>query len=307
MSESELESEDVVFESNDELENHQQVYNTISGMFIERGYSDIMNDEKNNILYAKTYVFKHDIIAKICKDKEVDVGIVLKMIADLKKYIQPNTERTEPVDIDYYKTIVQNYPEVDFKAYKSALKKILVNSYKIVCAFCNICKKLSLSEIQTYLKQLQVFDKLKNDSHNSETKHIIIVCDSTTAPAIAAISDMKTEGIIIEYFQTDKVKVNITHHHLVPPHRELTDEEIDELAKKIKIDKLPIISSNDAVFRFLGCKKGKVIEVKRRNGNNLCDIAYRINHWVSEWNERAKMNERSEWIGEWATNQPIIL
>ena len=273
MAESEVESSEYYEDDDQEFENevdlltHQSVYNTLSDLFIERGYCQIKNDEKENLLIGKAFSFKQEIIDKICKKENVDLAKVNSIISELKKHIKPDTARTKQVDIDIYESLTKKMVgNSEYEKYKHVIKKILKNSSKKIYAFCKICNKLSTGEVQKYYSYMV----------KSEVTHGIIVCNIITPPVNNLLSEFKSQGIHIEFFLTDDIIFNITRHELVPRHEELTDEEMKELSKSINISKLPNISTGDPIFKFLGGKKGKVVKVYREDGNGMPMIAYRI-------------------------------
>lgn len=64
--------------------------------------------------------------------------------------------------------------------------------------------------------------------------------------------------------------VNITKHSMVPPHRKLQDEEIEDLKKRYGLStdmqELPKMSINDPVSKYYKYDRGSVVEIKRSVG-----------------------------------------
>jgi DNA-directed RNA polymerase I, II, and III subunit RPABC1 len=134
---------------------------------------------------------------------------------------------------------------------------------KQVCAFISNTPKFNVEKIQEYItimKQLDVF-------------HSIIVYKYNATPVAKKIKEDSTE-ILIELFQEDELRFNITKHYLVPKH-ELEYEKGSKGAKEFKqkySNKFPVLLQNDPVCRFYGFKNGDIIKVTRKGGN----VIYRI-------------------------------
>ena len=101
---------------------------------------------------------------------------------------------------------------------------------------------------------------------------IIVYKDNATPVAKKIVSD--SNEMVIELFNEDELKYNITKHYLVPLHELVVFENNEEydIFKKKYGNNLPVILKTDPVARFYGFKKGDIIKVTRKNGY----IAYRI-------------------------------
>ncbi len=76
---------------------------------------------------------------------------------------------------------------------------------------------------------------------------------------------------IRHYYSTFMIKreYGILEHHLVPPHRIMSEKEVKELIKKYglkNIKQIPRILVTDPVMIALGAAKGDVIEITRKSG-----------------------------------------
>jgi DNA-directed RNA polymerase subunit H (RpoH/RPB5) len=70
---------------------------------------------------------------------------------------------------------------------------------------------------------------------------------------------------------------NVTHHALVPKHRGLSDEEARGVAKELCVleDQWPVITFNDPIRRYMGFKKGQIIEIHRKGVSSEASLHYR--------------------------------
>ena len=134
---------------------------------------------------------------------------------------------------------------------------------KQVCAFISNTPKFNVEKIQEYISIMKQLD----------VSHAIIIYKDSATPVAKKIIEESNE-IIIELFQEDELKYNVTKHYLVPKH-ELAYEKGSKGAiefKKKYSNKFPILLQNDPVSRFYGFKNGDIIKVTRKSGN----VIYRI-------------------------------
>lgn len=106
-------------------------------------------------------------------------------------------------------------------------------------------------------------------------KCIIVFKNNMTYFAKQALEEYKN----IEIFDSDSLKFNITHHHLVPKH-ELVDKKVKEqLLQKYRIGErnLPVILRSDPISKYYGAKTGDLFEITRINDNNFGhSVTYRV-------------------------------
>lgn len=93
--------------------------------------------------------------------------------------------------------------------------------------------------------------------------HIVLVCKEGLSPACKKY--IQTLNICIEIFYEKELLFNVTKHFLVPHHRILEMEERNELLKNLRCieSQLPLILEQDPVIRYLGGRKGEIIEILR--------------------------------------------
>lgn len=75
------------------------------------------------------------------------------------------------------------------------------------------------------------------------------------------------------------LQFNITQHVLVPPHRVLSDEESDAVARRYRItstDQIPDISRFSPVATAIGLRPGEWCEIKRKSRTAIATKFYRI-------------------------------
>jgi DNA-directed RNA polymerase I, II, and III subunit RPABC1 len=133
-----------------------------------------------------------------------------------------------------------------------------------ICAFISKnMTKFNVDRIQEYISMIKKMDIC----------HCLIVYkDSATPIAKKVVEDSKE--IVIELFNEDELKYNITKHYLVPLHELLykkKTKECDEFKKKYS-DKFPVLLKTDPVARFYFYDKGDIIRITRKDGY----VTYRI-------------------------------
>jgi DNA-directed RNA polymerase I, II, and III subunit RPABC1 len=105
-----------------------------------------------------------------------------------------------------------------------------------------------------------------NISIKNEWKNCILVtqCELTCA-AKKEINDNLKHLYNIEYFPINIIQNNITHHHLVPKHSRMSDDEKEKLIKMYNADpnRFPSMESDDPISRYYGFRVGDMIRVQR--------------------------------------------
>ena len=79
------------------------------------------------------------------------------------------------------------------------------------------------------------------------------------------INDAKNP--LLQIFDIRRLQFDITTHRKVPPHRILTQEEVEKLGQKMNVrdykKQLPWIDSQDAMAKWIGARPSDVIEIIR--------------------------------------------
>lgn len=112
-----------------------------------------------------------------------------------------------------------------------------------------------------------------------DTLFIIIKDD----PNETMINELKhiweSEGIFIVIESIKRLQFNILEHVLVPPHRVISDQEVEEIMKKYNITsktQFPNISRFDPVARVIGLRPGQVCQIIRPSKTSIETYYYRI-------------------------------
>jgi len=89
----------------------------------------------------------------------------------------------------------------------------------------------------------------------------------------------EADGIFIVIESIKRLQFNILEHTLVPPHRVLTESEVDTIMKRYNIMNktlFPNISRFDPVARVIGLRPGQVCEIIRPSKTSIESKYYRI-------------------------------
>lgn len=86
------------------------------------------------------------------------------------------------------------------------------------------------------------------------------------------------DGIYIIPQSLMRLQFNILKHILVPPHRIMAPEEVEELKRMrhLKLEELPRISRFDPVAQAICIKPGQVCEIARASRNAIVSMYYRV-------------------------------
>lgn len=86
------------------------------------------------------------------------------------------------------------------------------------------------------------------------------------------------DEVTIEIFMLKELQYNISHHHLVPKHEIMSDdEEVERMLSmyQLKRNQLPIIQKSDPMARYLDVKSGQVLKITRNSPSAGEAVVYR--------------------------------
>jgi DNA-directed RNA polymerase subunit H (RpoH/RPB5) len=85
------------------------------------------------------------------------------------------------------------------------------------------------------------------------------------------------KGYYIQIFGVNQLLRKVVEHSMVPPHRLMTEKEVEEILKKyqLKEDQLPIILRNDPIAQYYGARPGEVLEITRPSATSGTYLTYR--------------------------------
>ena len=108
---------------------------------------------------------------------------------------------------------------------------------------------------------------------------VLVSNRSLTSSAEKLLKKLENESkLIIEFFTTSDLMINITHHEMVPRHIVCTREEKELVLKKYKAkeSQLPKILVSDPVARYYGIRKGELMKIIRTSETAGFHVVYRI-------------------------------
>ena len=108
---------------------------------------------------------------------------------------------------------------------------------------------------------------------------VLVSNRSLTSSAEKLLKKLENESkLIIEFFTTSDLMINITHHEMVPRHIVCTREEKELVLKKYKAkeSQLPKILVSDPVARYYGIRKGELMKIIRTSETAGLHVVYRI-------------------------------
>jgi len=108
----------------------------------------------------------------------------------------------------------------------------------------------------------------------------IIIKDDPNETLLNEIKHIwEADGIFIVIESIKRLQFNILEHILVPPHRVLTESEVDVIMKRYNIINktiFPNISRFDPVARVIGLRPGQVCEIIRPSKTSIESKYYRV-------------------------------
>jgi len=113
----------------------------------------------------------------------------------------------------------------------------------------------------------------------SDTLMIIIKDDMNETMTNLLKHIWEQDGILIVIQSIKRLQFNLLEHVLVPPHRVLTKDEVNQVKKKYNIvddAQFPDISRFDPVAQVIGIRPGQVCEIIRPSKTAINSLYYRI-------------------------------
>ena len=137
-------------------------------------------------------------------------------------------------------------------------------------------KTITEKNLQEMIYDLFVVEEIltKND-----TLFIILKSDINETITNVLKNIWEKDGIFIVIINIQRLQFNILEHSLVPPHRILSEEELEEVKIKYNINKLsqlPEISRFDPVAQVIGIRPGQVCEIIRSSKTAVSTKYYRV-------------------------------
>jgi len=125
-------------------------------------------------------------------------------------------------------------------------------------------------------KDLEILSKQIEEDLPDENVSIILIMEDKPTPAIYKEIEQSTFGKV-ELFLTHQLYVNISHHEMNSKFRVLSEEEVNEITKKLNTpkNKFPQILSTDPMSRYYGVEPGQVFEITRKSHNTGESVIYR--------------------------------
>ena len=138
-------------------------------------------------------------------------------------------------------------------------------------------KALKKEKIHEYVEDIFDVEQLLD----KKDQLIIIIIDSNVNDTI--VNELKqiynTQKYFVTVFNIHELMFNILNHVLVPKHRIITGEQMQQTYKKYKLvsnSQLPEISRFDPVAKVIGLRPGQVCEILRKSKTAIESHYYRF-------------------------------
>tara|TARA_Y100000816_G_scaffold69053_1_gene46197 strand:- start:18247 stop:18885 length:639 start_codon:yes stop_codon:yes gene_type:complete len=205
-----------------------------------------------------------NIVASVHKSREILVELFKTQGYDTSDY--ENTTLTE-TNVKY------NNEQLDMLFDKpsqesSSITKTYVNYY--------LGKSLRPPYIQEIVDELFSMEEVltKDDTL------VIIIKEDPHDTITNFIKQMwEKDGYFVILHNIKRLQFNILSHTLVPPHRLMKENEVDELKRKFNLKSLrdlPDISRFDPVVKAIGLRPGQVCEIIRPSKTSIHGYYYRV-------------------------------
>jgi DNA-directed RNA polymerase subunit H len=178
---------------------------------------------------------------------------------------------------DDYATFTVN--EIDAMLTTSQLDMLLTNETSKV--YVKYPKASTSRNIQQKMLDELVEDLFLMEEVLSRNDTLIIMIDDE--PNDSLLAKLRTmwdrDGIFILVHNMHRLQFNLLKHTLVPKHRGLSDDELQEVMKKYNIQdktKFPTISRFDPPIMAIAVRPGQVVEIERCSPTAMTAMYYRL-------------------------------
>ena len=138
----------------------------------------------------------------------------------------------------------------------------------------NVCVYIT-EENKVGVKTLR---RIKEEALRLKCSLAILLCPNGLTPfATKELASTEEEPLRCEIFRKSELTFNITHHHLVPKHRAMTNIEKKKIMSTMncKLNSFPKIKETDPIIKYLGLVSGSMVEISRVLGSMETEIYYR--------------------------------
>ena len=194
-----------------------------------------------------------------------------KIILNLMKKQNYNIDEYSNFSINEVNSMLQNN-QLDIKLEKNTKEnKAYIHYY-----LGKTAKTITAKNLQDMIDDLFMVEEIltKND-----TLFIILKTDINETITNVLKNIWEKDGIFIVIINIQRLQFNILEHSLVPPHRILSNDELEEVKIKYNINKLsqlPEISRFDPVAQVIGIRPGQVCEIIRSSKTAVTCKYYRV-------------------------------
>jgi len=116
---------------------------------------------------------------------------------------------------------------------------------------------------------------------NKRTDTLVVISnEEMNEPIMIELKHIwEQEGILVIIFSMRRLQYNILQHELVPPHRILSQDEVEETKTKFNITSMtqfPDISRFDPVSQAIGIRPGQLCQITRNSKTAIQSTYYRV-------------------------------
>jgi DNA-directed RNA polymerase subunit H (RpoH/RPB5) len=127
------------------------------------------------------------------------------------------------------------------------------------------------------VQKVKVPEVMANRREDEGWQNIVVVREK---PVQNLVKGLETSDRRMQLFTTKELRVNITHHNLVPKHTPMrTDAEISKIMSQFNlrsITQLPIIVFNDPVARYFALCSNEVVHIERASKSEGTSVYFRV-------------------------------
>ena len=200
-----------------------------------------------------------DFISKLYKSRSILLDILAERGFNTEGYINNSINE---INIQF------NNNQLDMLVKDKNDKKIYIKYHLVT--------KIRNNNIYEYIEDLYNLEEILSVDDDL----LIIVKDNPNDSLITLMNNVyNTDNIYFNIINMHNLQYNILKHDLVPHHKVLTDDELDEVKKKYNLldnKQFPEISRFDAVAQLIGLRPGQACEIDRPSKTAIVTKYYRL-------------------------------
>lgn len=213
--------------------------------------------------------FTNQEIITIYNSRKTILEIMGDLLFDTKDYIDFTVNEVDAMAIN-------NQLDMLITHTKAPHEKTIYDNTKFYIKYMLSSKAIRVKAIEDLIEELYVVEEILTPQDTL----VIIINDEPNDCLTSTLKYLYDKrGIFVIVHNIKRLQRNILKHTLVPPHKIMTNSEIEELKKEYNLknlQQLPEMSRFDPVALVIGMRPGQVCKIDRKSPTSMVSNYYRV-------------------------------